>query len=90
MDVQKELTKYIVNRFMHGDDSKLHFEESFFESGIIDSLGVLQLVSFLEERFGVHIEDEELVPENFETISKLIEFIERKMVAISNNERVKK
>ena len=59
MDVDNDLKKYLTQRFFHGDSSKIKDDESLFEQGIIDSLGVLQLVSFLEEHFGVHIDDEE-------------------------------
>ena len=56
-------------------------DESLFDRGIIDSLGVLKLVAFLEEQYGVCVDDEELIPENFETIALLKEFIESKQVA---------
>ncbi len=78
MNLDKEVKKYIVSRFMQGDENRLHDDESLFETGVIDSLGVLKLVSFLEERFGVQIQDEELIPENFETVNKIIGFMESK------------
>jgi len=77
-DLDKELRKYIKARFLHGDGNKLTDNVSLFESGIVDSLGILHLVSFLEEKFNVKIEDEEMIPENFETINKLIVFIRQK------------
>jgi acyl carrier protein len=52
--------------------------EALLESGIIDSLGVLDLVAFMEESFAITILDEELSPENFQTIERLASFIERK------------
>jgi acyl carrier protein len=81
MICEKELGKYIVNRFLHGDSTRLKNDESFFETGIIDSLGVLQLVAFIESKFGVRVDDEDLTPENFETFAKMTGFIENKMMA---------
>jgi acyl carrier protein len=48
------------------------------ETGIIDSLGILDLVQFLETEFGLHVEDDELLPENFQSIRAVAEFVERK------------
>ena len=55
-----------------GDDHPL------LESGIVDSLGILELVNFVTETFGVHVTDEDLLPENFNSIGSLIAFVERK------------
>jgi acyl carrier protein len=52
-------------------------ETSFLESGIIDSTGALAVVLFLEERFGVKVEDHEIVPENLDSISRLAGFVRR-------------
>ena len=52
--------------------------DDLIESGIIDSLGILKLLAFLESRFSIHIADEELVPENFESIESIESFISRK------------
>ncbi len=79
MNVTADLKKHIISRYLQGDGSKLNDDESLFESGILDSLGVLRLVSFLEERFGVRVKDEELVPENFETLNRLADFVNGKL-----------
>ncbi|OGO23642.1 MAG: hypothetical protein A2144_01415 [Chloroflexi bacterium RBG_16_50_9] len=80
MSLEKDLKKFIVTRLMRGKDSQVLTDDvSLFETGIIDSLGLLEMVSFLEERFKVRVEDEELIPENFETVSKLINFVESKI-----------
>ena len=82
MDVEKDVKKFIVTKLMQGKNGNaLRDDESLFEAGIIDSLGILQLVSFLEERFSVQVEDEELIPENFETINRLLDFMEKKLVS---------
>ena len=52
--------------------------DELIESGIIDSLGILKLLAFLESRFSIHIADEELVPENFKSIESIDSFIKNK------------
>lgn len=77
--MRKELREFIVETFLFGDESE-GFEDgdSFMQKGIIDSTGVLELTSFLEEKYGVKVEDEELTPANLDSIDNLIEFIGRK------------
>ena len=52
--------------------------DDLIESGVIDSLGILKLLEFLEAKFSIHIADEELIPENFESIESIESFISRK------------
>jgi len=61
-----------------GDD--LGDEDSFLDHGILDSTGVLELVTFLEETFDIIIEDEELVPENLDSVTNLVAFIQLKQL----------
>ena len=77
--LRKELREFIVETFLFGDESET-FEDndSFMQKGIIDSTGVLELTSFLEEKYGVKVEDEELIPANLDSIDNLIGFIGRK------------
>ena len=56
-------------------------EESFLRSGTIDSTGMLELISFVEEHFGVEIDDEELVPDNLDSVDNLVGFLARKGVS---------
>ena len=78
-ETKKELREFILEAFLFGDDSE-PFEDadSFMRKGIIDSTGVLELVSFLEEQFGVKVEDEEMIPDNLDSLNNLAAFIERK------------
>ena len=55
---------FVVENFLFGDGAKLKEDTQFLESGIIDSTGMLELINFLEETYGITIDDEELVPEN--------------------------
>lgn len=63
---------------MGRDPGELADDGSLLDLGIIDSTGVLELVGFLEETYGISVEDEELVPDNLDTVNNLVAFVERK------------
>jgi acyl carrier protein len=77
-DIKDRIRKFIVENFLFGDDTDLGEETSFLENGIIDSTGILELVNFLEEEFQVTILDEELVPENLDSISLVVRYLREK------------
>jgi acyl carrier protein len=77
-DVERTLGEFIQTEIAYDrEQGPIDPEEPLLE-GLVDSTAMLRLVLFIEERFGVHVEDDELVPENFETVRKLAEFVERK------------
>ena len=79
MEVEKVIRDFIVENFLFGEeDPTLGGEDSFLQKGFIDSTGILELVSFIEERFGITVEDDDLLPENFDSIRRLVNFILRK------------
>jgi acyl carrier protein len=79
-DIKKKLKKYIKKQFLLEDDSiNLGDDDSFLEKGIIDSTGVLELVNFIEETFKIKVEDEELVPDNLDSMNKLAHFVLKKI-----------
>lgn len=79
--MREEVRDFIFKNFLFDDSGdSLDDNDSFLEKGIIDSTGMLELVAFLEEKFGVRIEDDELVPENLDSVAKLVDFITRKKV----------
>ena len=79
-DNMKELIReFIINNFMFGDSSNtLADGDSLLEKGIIDSTGILELVAFIEEEFAFKVEDEELIPDNLDSLNHLEAFISRK------------
>ena len=79
MDNSVKVREFIVENFLFGDGEALENDTSFMEEGIIDSTGILELVFFLEETFGLSVEDEELVPENMDSLQNITRFIERKL-----------
>lgn len=60
------------NGYPYADDT------SFLEEGIVDSMGIMELVAFVEDEFNTKVEDEELVPDNFDSVSKLADYVRRK------------
>ena len=73
------LRNFILENYLFSDDqSQLKNDDSFLESKIMDSMGVLEMVAFLEEHFGVVTEDQEMIPDNLDSIDKLVVFVEAK------------
>ena len=71
---------FIVENFLFSSsDNSLKDTDSFLENGIIDSTGVLELISFLEEKYGVQVQDEEIIPDNLDSINAVVAFLERKV-----------
>jgi acyl carrier protein len=77
--IEQELRRFVADNFPFGQVDDLSDDDSFLDRGIVDSTGVLELVAFLEERYGITIEDQELVPSNLDSISSLTRFLERKL-----------
>jgi acyl carrier protein len=76
------IRQFIVEQFLFGHGgSGLGASDSLVEKGLIDSTGILEMVSFLEKRFGIDVEDQELVPANLDSIERIVGFIERKRAA---------
>lgn len=76
MEVAKEIRNFIVENFLFGDSEvPLAEEDSLLQKGLIDSTGILEVVSFLEEKFGIAVEDDELVPENLDSIRAISKYV---------------
>ncbi len=78
MSVKEQIRQFIVDEFLFGQDGSLDNNASLLEAGILDSMGVLQTLFHLEEKFGIKIEDDEVVPDNIDSINALAAFVERK------------
>jgi acyl carrier protein len=80
--IKQQIIDFITTNFLFDDTQKgLDEKDSLLETGVIDSTGVLELIAFIEETYGIKIEDEEIVPENLDTILDITYFIERKLAA---------
>ncbi|CAD7783920.1 MAG: hypothetical protein KCCBMMGE_02329 [Candidatus Methanoperedenaceae archaeon GB37] len=78
-NIEQKIRDFIRDNFLMGeDDGNLSSNDSLLEKGIIDSVGILELVSFLEETFDIKVHDEELVPENLDSIAFIVNYIQHK------------
>ncbi|HOJ07512.1 MAG: acyl carrier protein [Ignavibacteriota bacterium] len=71
--------EFIIENFLFGEEEQLLLDTDFFDEGIIDSTGVIELVSFLEERFNISVDDEELIPENLSSLQNINLFLQKKL-----------
>lgn len=79
MDYNSEVREFIIENFLFGNGEVLGDDTSFMENGIIDSTGILELVMFLEQTYGIKIEDDELVPENLDSLKNIDSFLADKV-----------
>ncbi len=79
MDIKNKIRTFIVENFLFGKDEGLEDETSFLDEGIIDSTGILELVSFMEQEFHIKVEDEELIPENLDSIKNVVAYLKKKI-----------
>jgi len=80
--IAREIKDFVVTNFLFGQPGPdLANDQSFLESGVIDSTGVLELVAFLEERWGISVADRELLPENLDSVQNVTGFVSRKLQA---------
>jgi acyl carrier protein len=76
--IKAKIRESIIENSLFGTANGLQDETSFLEEGIIDSTGVLELVTFLEENFKIQVDDEELIPENLDSINNVAAYLEQK------------
>ena len=80
-DVRKRLREFVAKNFYLADPESFDDRTSFLDRGIIDSTGVLELVTFVEDEYKLAVADEDMVPANFDSIDALVGFVTRKKAA---------
>lgn len=84
MEIEREIQKFVADNFLFsGGVFSYDNDTSFLREGIIDSLGVMELVGFLESRFGIRPAPQEITPANFDSVNALAQFVRNKMVPMS-------
>jgi len=79
MSTETQIRSFILENFLFTDDeAKLKNTDSFLVEGIVDSTGILELLMFVEEAFGFEVEDEEVLPDNFDSVERLTRYVEQK------------
>jgi acyl carrier protein len=78
--IKEQVREYILDNFLMGlKVNDIQEDTSFLDIGIIDSTGVIELISFLEETYGIRVEDEEMVPENLDSLKNVERYVAQKM-----------
>ncbi len=78
MNAAETVRSFIVNQFLFGEDDGFKEDASFLETGLIDSMGIMELVAFLEKTFQIKIEDHELIPRNLDSLNQIQAFLKSK------------
>ena len=85
MNLRHDIRSYIFENFLFVEDqAAIGDDASLLELGIIDSVGALEIAMFIEQRFGFAVKDEEMLPENLDSINNLVAFVERKKTGIDH------
>ena len=78
-DTKEKITNFMIENFLFGEAEGFKDDTSFLEEGIIDSTGILELVNYLEEEFELSVDDEELIPENLDSVKNVTAYVEKKL-----------
>jgi acyl carrier protein len=75
----EQTREFIVNNFLYGEGDKLAHDTSFMGEGIIDSTGILELITFLEETYQLKVADDEIIPENMDSLERIEKYLAEKL-----------
>lgn len=79
MAIRAQVRQFILNNYLFtNDDSKLSDSASLMQTGTMDSTGILELIMFLEENFGIKVADDEMIPANLDSVDNVVSYVERK------------
>jgi acyl carrier protein len=81
-DIEREIHSFVLTNFLFGQSVDLPPDDSLLDRGLIDSTGVLELVDFLEEHYEIKVEDEEVIPNNLDSIRKMATYVARKLSSV--------
>lgn len=79
--IENSVREFIAENFLFRADAQVSNNQSLLESGVIDSTGVLELIAFLEQTYGITVADEEIVPENLDSIDNMTSYLSIKLAA---------
>jgi acyl carrier protein len=82
-DIEREIRTFLVNNYLFGRNEALRDDESLLDN-VIDSTGVLELVAFLQDSFAITVADEDVVPDNLESVRKIVAYVERKLPNVTS------
>lgn len=79
MDIKVKIKEFLQENYIFDSDNGLDDDESLLENGIIDSTGVLELILFLEENYQIKVNDDEILPENLDSVNNICNFAKIKI-----------
>lgn len=80
MNIEVQIREYLSQFLLFSDDAfEYDDDDSFLESGIVDSMAVMELAMFVEETFNITVDDQEITPENFDSVNKLANYVRAKL-----------
>jgi acyl carrier protein len=80
MSAEQQIRNYVLENYLFTDEqAALDNNDSFLEKGILDSTGILEVIYFLEDEFQIKVEDEDMVPENLDSINRIVAYLDKKM-----------
>ena len=79
MSVEEKIREYVLENYLFTDDqSELANDDSFLEKGILDSTGILEIINLIEEEYKIEVEDDEMIPENLDSVNNIVAFVSKK------------
>jgi len=80
LQIERDLRQFVVDNFLYGEgEEQLSNDDSFLQKGLVDSMGILTLVSHVQEKYAISVADEELVPENWDSVRRMADFVQSKL-----------
>ncbi len=79
MEIEHKIQEYIIKNLYYAENHPITADDSFLETGVVDSMGVMELVTFVQAEFGIQVNQDEIVVENFDSIRKLGAFVRKKL-----------
>ncbi|MBM4782528.1 MAG: acyl carrier protein [Archangiaceae bacterium] len=77
-DIKEKVRQFIISNFYVADPATLKDDASLLDAGIVDSTGVLEVITFIEGEFGITVDDAEMVPENLDAVNHIVAFVQKK------------
>jgi acyl carrier protein len=78
-EIEQDVRNFLIKTFLFGRAEALNDDQSLL-GGVIDSTGAIELVMFLQDHFAITVEDDEVIPENFDSVKNVVAYVERKLL----------
>ncbi len=82
-DIEREVHSFVISNFLFDQSVDLEPDDSLLDKGLIDSTGVIELVDFLEERYAIKVEDDEVIPGNLDSVRNVAKYVDRKLTRVA-------